>query len=128
MEKSWRRQLHVMNYGWDGSFNFRTLQLNFPPSLFLGLKEKSHKLTITIKTRSAFCPPEKSPIHIEFVTSLLTVLRQWCGLMFVKRSRLAQDILRPRAPENFGVKDCVEEVMVSKVSGDRARVRARRKD
>ncbi|XP_078359214.1 uncharacterized protein LOC144643749 isoform X2 [Oculina patagonica] len=58
-------------------------------------------LTLDIKTTSNFQPVRNCRLHVEFVTSLLKELRQWSGLMYLNRSPLACDILRPRKTEYF---------------------------
>lgn len=62
-------------------------------------------LTLNIKTSSKFRPPRKSCLQVEYVTSLLTALRQWVGLMNIPKSLLACDILKPRKADYFCLND-----------------------
>lgn len=71
-------------------------------------------LTLQIKTSSKFRPPRKSLLSLKYVTSLLTSLRQWAGLMSLPKSLLASDILRPRRADNFCINDYQHCTDVSK--------------
>lgn len=77
-------------------------------------RESLTKVTFTVKiARTSATLPERARIEIMPITSLLTTLRRWCGLMLLKKNLLARDILRPRNRANFG---CEQELKAATVS------------
>ena len=79
------------------------------------IAEQKFQLTLNIKTTCNFRPVRNCRIQVEFVTSLLTFLRQWCGLMHFSKSILASDILRPRKADYFCSVDYSQSSHVAKV-------------
>lgn len=77
--------------------------------------EAKFQLKLDIKTTSHFRPVRNCRIQVEFVTSLLTALRQWTGLMQLSKSILATDILRPRKTDYFCSNDYSQSAHVAKV-------------
>ncbi|XP_078697928.1 putative helicase senataxin isoform X2 [Branchiostoma floridae x Branchiostoma belcheri] len=62
------------------------------------------KLTVCIKVNPTTFPvTEGQTVNIQVVTSLVVSQRQWSGLIFLHRSLLARDILRPRGPSVFSI-------------------------
>lgn len=59
------------------------------------------RLTLNIRTASTFRPKRGSYLEVKFVASLLTALRSWRGMMYLSKSPLARDILKPRKAEYF---------------------------
>ena len=59
------------------------------------------RLTLNIRTPSTFRPKRGSYLEVKFVASLLTALRSWRGMMYLSKSPLARDILKPRKEEYF---------------------------
>lgn len=59
------------------------------------------RLTLNIRTASTFRPKRGSSLEVKFVASLLTALRSWRGMMYLSKSHLARDILKPRKAEYF---------------------------
>ena len=79
------------------------------------IAETKFQLTLNVKTACNFRPVRNCRIQVEFVTSLLTFLRQWCGLMHFSKSILASDILRPRKADYFCSVDYSQSSHVAKV-------------
>lgn len=77
--------------------------------------EAKFQLTLNIKTTLNFRPVRNCRLQVEFVTSLLTALRQWVGLMHLSKSLLACDILRPRKTDYFCSNDYHQSSHVAKV-------------
>ena len=76
---------------------------------------REFQLTLEIKTSSKFRPVRESCIQVEYVTSLLTAMRQFCGLMHFSKSLLVSDILKPRKAVYFCSEDYQQSSLVSKV-------------
>ena len=87
-------------------------------SFFFCLAESNEvkfQLNLDIKTTFNFRPVRNCRIQVEFVTSLLTALRNWSGLMHLSKSILASDILRPRKTDYFCSNDYSHSAHVAKV-------------
>lgn len=102
------------------SFKFFWVKVSFKLSLVIDFciaeaTEAKFQLTLNIKTACTFRPVRNCRIQVEFVTSLLTSLRQWSGLMHFSKSILASDILRPRKADYFGSVDYSQSAHVAKV-------------
>ena len=95
------------------------ISVNLMPIYLLLLADLSgsreFQLTLEIKTSSKFRPVRESCIQVEYVTSLLTAMRQFCGLMHFSKSLLVSDILKPRKAVYFCSEDYQQSSLVSKV-------------
>ena len=95
---------------------YRVIPIHFRP-MSGSIRQQSYRLSLTLKTCLMYQFPRDSSLQIEAVTSVLSTLRQWCGLVYLRKSLLAVDILSPRRLGNFGLRDYVGEVVASQVNG-----------